>query len=148
MQELRVQIVTPDGTVYDAAAREVVLPTLVGQIAILPNHVPLISRLQAGEIIIKKDGGDVHVAVSTGLIEVRPGSVVYIVADTAERAEHIDEARASAAHERAQTLLREAESLDDVAFAAVQAKIEKEFARVSVARRRSSSLHITTPKNE
>jgi F-type H+-transporting ATPase subunit epsilon len=148
MSGITVKIVTPDGTIYDAPADEVVLPTVLGQIAILPNHVPMIARLKAGEMIIKKGGEEYPMAVSTGLLEVAANSMVYIVADTAERAQDIDEARATAAHERAQTFLREAQSTDDAVFAALQAKIEKELARMSVIRRRPAGIHIQKPTHD
>lgn len=135
MNTFALKIVTPEGVVYEDDVLEVLLPSTSGQIGILPGHIPLISRLQAGEIVVKKTGGDTSLAASSGFVEVRPGNQVYVVVDTAERAEHIDATRAQAAYERAQELLKQAQSVEDVQFALVQAKIEKELARLGVAKK-------------
>jgi F-type H+-transporting ATPase subunit epsilon len=135
MNSLKLKIVTPDGVVYEDEVEEVVLPTVSGQIGVLPNHIPLISRLKSGEIEIRKNGTAIGIAVSTGFLEIRPNNEVYIVADTAERSEHIDLARAEAAHKRAQELLTQQQNMEDVQFVALQIKIEKELARLGVARK-------------
>ncbi len=132
---LTLKIVTPDGIVYEDSVDEVVLPTVSGQIAILSNHIPMISRLKAGEITVKKGDVDHGIAVSTGFLEMRPNNELYIVADTAERAEHIDIERAEKAHARAQELLLQQHNLEDVEFVRVQAEVEKSLARLGVARR-------------
>ena len=132
---MQLKIVTPDGVVYEDSVDEVVLPTTTGQIGVLPNHTAMVSRLTAGEIEVKKKGESVGIAVSTGFLEIRPGNEIYIVADTAERAEHIDLERAEAAHRRAEELLRQEHNIEDIEFAKVQAQIEKEFARLGVAKK-------------
>lgn len=135
MSQLFLKIVTPDGIVYEDSVDEVVLPTTTGQIAVLPHHIPLISRLSAGEVTVKKDGVDHGIAVSTGFLEMRANNELYIVADTAERAEHIDFERAQKAHMRAQELLAQQHNIEDVEFARIQAEIERSLARMGVARR-------------
>ena len=84
-------------------------------------------------------------AVSGGFIEVS-NNVVVILADTAERVEEIDEARAEAARQRATKLLSEVRSRDDVTYAALVGKMEKELARLRVARKRKtgSTPHLET----
>lgn len=129
------EIVTPEQKVYSDQVDEVVLPTPQGEVGILPHHIPLVSLLQPGEIRIKKDGVVSFLAVSGGFIQVHPAKVIAL-ADTAERAEDIDETRAEEARKRAAALLDEKRD-DAVEFAALSAKIEKELARVRVAKRRS-----------
>lgn len=135
MSQLLLKIVTPDGIVYEDSVNEVVLPTVTGQIAVLPHHIPMISRLKAGEITIKKEGVDHGIAVSTGFLEMRPNNELYIVADAAERAEDIDVERAERAHARAQELLAQQNNIEDVEFARVQAEIERALSRMGVARK-------------
>ncbi len=133
MPRIHFKIVTPDGIVYDDAVEQVTLPTTTGQITVLPNHIPLVSLLAPGALVVTKDGYQVAMAVSRGMIEVQPGSVVSVMADTAERAEAIDVARAEVAKKRAEELLLQQEHIADVDFARIQASIEKELARLHVA---------------
>jgi len=132
--KLNFEITTPERVVYSDEVDEVVLPTPQGEVGILPHHIPLVSILSPGEIRIKKGGEVTHMATSGGFIEVQPKKVV-ILADTAERAEEIDEVRAEEARKRAQALLKEKRA-DATDFAAVAAKLEKELARLKVAKRR------------
>ena len=131
---IKFKIVTPDGIIHDDVVDQVSIPTTMGQITVLPNHIPLISVLTAGELIIKKGEEVTNLAVSSGVIEVRPGSELYIVADTAERAEQIDIARAEAARQRAEELMKQ-QQIADVDYARIQAKLEKELARVRVGKK-------------
>ena len=134
-KNINFEIVTPERTLLKEEIRQVTLPTLEGQITVLPDHIPLIAVLVPGEIVVKKeDGEEVSMAVSGGFVEVLVNKVV-VLADTAERAEEIDEARAEEAKKRAEKLLEE-KKLDKREFAALAAKIEKELARLKVARKR------------
>lgn len=133
---IKFKIVTPDGITYqDDAVDQVTLPTTMGEITVLPNHIPLVALLQAGELRVKKAGVEIPMAVSHGVIEVRPKSEVVILADTAERAEHIDIERAEAAKRRAEEALKQIERVADVDYAKLQAVIERELARVRVGRK-------------
>ena len=129
------KIVTPDGTTYENEIVQVSVSTQTGEITILPQHIPLISVLKAGEIRILKEKEEFILAVSTGVLEVRPNSQIYVLADTAERAEHIDLERAEAARVRAQELMAQKQSLEDVEFAHLQAKMEKELARLRIGKK-------------
>ncbi|MBI5037838.1 MAG: F0F1 ATP synthase subunit epsilon [Candidatus Kerfeldbacteria bacterium] len=133
---LQFEIITPDGTVFSEAVDEVVIPTPDGEIGILPHHVPLVSLLQAGEVRIRIGDEITFLAVSSGLLQVHPDKVVAL-ADTAERAEQIDEQRAEEARTRAAELMAD-KRVDSEEFAALSAKIEKELARLRVAKRRTT----------
>ena len=132
--KLNFQITTPEKVVYSDEIDEVVLPTPQGEIGILPNHIPLVSLLNPGELRIKKGNEVIYMAVSGGFIEVRPDKVV-VLADTAEQAEEIDEQKAEEARKAAEGLITEKRA-DAAEFARLSAKIEKELARLKVARRR------------
>lgn len=132
---LTLKIVTPDGVTYDSAADSVSLPTAAGEITVLPHHIPLVTVLKAGEVRIKTPAQEFALSVSSGVVEIRPGSVVYVLAETAERAENIDLARAEAARARAAELMASQERLDDEDFARLTASLEKELVRLRVGRK-------------
>jgi F-type H+-transporting ATPase subunit epsilon len=134
--KLQFEIITPDGTVFSEAVDEVVIPTPDGEIGVLPHHVPLVSLLQAGEVRIRMGDQVTYLAVSSGLLQVHPDKVVAL-ADSAERAEQIDEQRAEEARARAAQLMQD-KRVDSEEFAALSAKIEKELARLRVAKRRTT----------
>lgn len=135
MFTLPFKILTPAGVVYESDIDKVTIPTELGQITVLPHHIPLIAVLKAGELIVHKEGRVYGMAVSGGVVEVRPTGEVYILADTAERAEDIDVTRAEAARKRAEELLQQQQNVADIDFARIQAAIEKELARLDVARK-------------
>ena len=130
------EIITPEKEVLKTEISQLTVPTAEGQITILPHHIPLVATLLPGEIIAKKNGEEVLMAISGGFLEVLKNKVV-ILADTAERAEEIDEKRAEEARKKAQEL-KDKRRFDRVEFATLQAKIEKELARLRVARRHRS----------
>lgn len=130
-------LITPEREVFSGDALSVTLPTASGEIQILQGHAPLVSLLRAGEVRVAHDGKETTLAVSGGYIEVRPDSNVIVLAETAERAEEIDMGRAEAARERAAALLSE-KVRDEVEYANVIGLVEKEMARVRVARKHRS----------
>ncbi|MFC1934842.1 F0F1 ATP synthase subunit epsilon [Chloroflexota bacterium] len=106
MSPIKLEIVTAEQSVYSEDVNMVTAPGIEGQLGILSHHTPLMTILQAGELRIKKGEEEISMAVSGGFLEVRPDRVV-ILADTAERAENIDLARAEEAKKRAGRRLTE-----------------------------------------
>ncbi|MFA6285345.1 MAG: F0F1 ATP synthase subunit epsilon [Parcubacteria group bacterium] len=133
-EKIKFKIVTPEKTVFEEEIDQVTLPTQEGEITVLPNHIPLISVLSPGELVIKKDNEEIDMAVSGGMIEVRNNEIV-ILADTAERAEEIDLKRAEEARARAEKLKDEKIRIDETEFAIAAAIFEKNLARIKVARK-------------
>jgi len=127
------KIITPERVIFEDQVDQVSLPTPDGEITVLPDHIPLVSVLQPGELRCKKGNTEYSLAVSGGFCEVRPDNSLVVLADTAERAEEIDLARAEEAKARAEKLMTEARHHEDVDYAALAAKLEKEFSRVRVA---------------
>ncbi len=103
---LKIDIVTAERIVYSAEVDEVIAPGVQGQLGILPRHAPLMTTLQAGELLVKKGGQEDILAISGGFLEVRPDHII-ILADQAERAEEIDAARAEEARKRAEERLKQ-----------------------------------------
>lgn len=135
MKQLKLKIVTPEKVVLSDEVSQVTLDTTMGQITVLPNHIPLVSQLVPGEIVVKKNAKQEEwMAISGGFVEVLPGQIV-ILADTAEYADDIDETRAEEARKKAIKILEE-KLVDEADYALVAAKLQKELARLKVVRRR------------
>jgi len=134
MSSMRLDIVTAERVVYAEDVDVVVAPGVEGQLGILPHHAPLMTTLKAGELRIKKGGEEVSMAISGGFLEVRPDGVV-VLADTAERAEEIDIARAEEAKRRAQEHLTEKQA-PGVDEARTEASLRRALIRIKVAEKR------------
>lgn len=133
MKKLRLSIVTPERNIYEDEVDSVTVMTQMGEITVLPGHVPLVANMQAGELRTKKDGVEQLMVASTGLLQVRSGYEVVILADTAERAEELELEKIEQAREAARKMLLEKRHGDDVAFADAAAALERELARYRVA---------------
>jgi F-type H+-transporting ATPase subunit epsilon len=129
---LKLEIVTPDGTIYSEDVEMVTLPGVEGQMGIYPRHVPLMSQMVPGEIIVRKDGQDYFLAVGEGLIEVT-GNHVALLTDMAIASEHIDEAKVEEARRRAEARLQE--KLSDEEVASTNASLARSLAQLHVKRR-------------
>lgn len=130
MAKLRVELVTAEGRLVSQEADFVRAPGKAGELGILPRHIPLMTQLRPGEIMLRNDGHEEYLFVAGGFLEVLPDRVV-ILADAAERAEEIDEARAQEAMRRAQQILEQRPPDVDVAEAA--AALERALYRLRVA---------------
>ena len=130
---LKLQIVTPEATVYSEDVEMVTLPGVTGQIGILPHHVRLMTQMVPGEMTVRKDGHADFLAVGGGLVVVTSDHV-SILTDMAIAIENIDEAKAEEARERAAARLREKLSAEEVA--SVNASLARSLAQLHVKRRR------------
>jgi len=131
---LKLEVVTPDATVYSEEVQMVTLPALDGQIGILPHHVPVLTQVIPGEIIVRKDGRETFLAIGEGLVLIT-GDRVAIVTDMAVTAERIDEAQAEQARQRAAARLHD--KLSDEEVASVNASLAQSLAQLKVKRRRT-----------
>jgi F-type H+-transporting ATPase subunit epsilon len=134
MAKLNFTIATPERVVLEEEIDQVTIPTVAGEITVLPNHVPLVGIVKAGVLAIKQDDNNEVLAVAGGFFEVSDNQV-KILADTAERAEELDLAKVEEAHERASAALAAARNQSDVDYTALAAALERELARVKVARK-------------
>jgi F-type H+-transporting ATPase subunit epsilon len=130
---LRLEIVTPEGPAYSEDVEMVTLPGVSGQFGVYPGHVPLMTQMEPGEIIVRKDGRDTFFATGAGLIEV-VATRVSILTDLAVQADKIDEAKVEEARRRAEARL--GEKLSDEEHAAVNASLTRSLAQLRVKRRR------------
>jgi len=133
MATTRLDVVTAEREVFSDEVDEVVAPGVEGQLGILPHHAPLMTTLLPGELLIKKGGEEFYLAISGGFIEARPDRII-VLADTAERVEEIDIARAEEAKRRAEQRL--AEGVPGVDTARAEAALRRSLIRLRVAGRR------------
>ncbi len=133
MATTRLDVVTAEREVFSDDVDEVVAPGVEGQLGILPHHAPLMTTLLPGELLIKKGGEEFYLAISGGFIEARPDRII-VLADTAERVEEIDIARAEEAKRRAEERL--AEGIPGVDTARAEAALRRSLIRLRVAGRR------------
>jgi len=130
MSTLKLEVVTVEGLVYSGDVSVVVAPGTEGQLGILPRHAPLMTGLEAGQLMFRKDGQENYLAISGGFLEVLPDKVV-VLADSAERAEDIDIARAEVARKRAEERLTSRGQGIDLMRA--EASLRRSLARLKVA---------------
>jgi len=135
MTNLKLKIATPEKVIYENEILQVSIPTMDGEITVLPNHIPLVSVLKAGELKIKDNSGELVMAVAGGFLEVRGNNELVILADNAERAELIDLDRAEEAKKRAEEEMNKAKAGEDVDFARLQAVIDREMNRIKVGKK-------------
>lgn len=130
---LHLALITPDRVVFEDEVDAVSLPTPQGEITVLPHHIPLLSILAPGSVLVRRKGEESLFAVSRGVIEV-DGASVRVLADTADRAAELEEEVIRQAKEKAENLLQEKRA-DAEEFAEVSAILERELARLKVVRR-------------
>ena len=150
MEKLELKIITPDRIVYDGTGiSSVTIPTKEGEITILPGHIPLIAPIKTGEVRMVKparpddptsgrsggDGVTLGLAVSGGILEVRDGNTIVILAERGELAHDIDVARAEDAYERANLAMKADQNIADVDYARFEALMEKELNRINVGKK-------------
>ena len=132
---IKLKVVTPDKVVIDELVDNISIPTTTGVITVLNKHIPLISTIRSGEMLVRRGGSGISYAVFNGVINVRPHikglTEVVVLLERSEVSEEIDEARAQQALKRAKELLEE--ESDEVEFGRLEGMIEKELNRVRIA---------------
>jgi len=136
MNKIHFKIVTPERTVYENEVDQATLPVTDGEVTILPNHRSYIASLKAGEIMLKAGKEEINMAISGGFLEFDKNTLV-VLADTAEHAEEIDIARAEEARKKAEEIKKE-KFVDEAEASRIAAAVEKEFARIKVAKKHRS----------
>jgi F-type H+-transporting ATPase subunit epsilon len=132
---LKCDIITQERLVFSEDVDMVMARGIDGEMAILPNHAPLITALEFGEVRVRRMGADEGFAVGGGVLQVAHNRVI-ILADSAERSDEIDVARAEEARRRAETMVAEGAPADPAALAALEAAIKRAQIRTKVGRRR------------
>jgi F-type H+-transporting ATPase subunit epsilon len=135
--KIQFEIVSPAGVSTAEQVDQVVIPTTTGEIGVLPQHEPLMTMLEPGELAVINDGKTVYAAVGEGFAQITPGRL-SILTDMVTRESEIDEDAVAKAIERAQTALANAANMSDEEAAGLEAGLKRNLAMLGVKRRRRS----------
>ncbi len=135
MKILKFKVITPERVVVEKEVDQVTIPTAAGEVTILPDHIPFLSVVRSGAIMIRQKKEVIYLATSGGFLEFHDNELT-ILADTAERADEIDLERAEEARRRAEEMKQDLRMREDEEqFASVVSNIEKQLARIRVAKK-------------
>lgn len=134
-QTMHIQVVTPEKVLLDDEADEVIIPTTSGEITLLPHHIPLVSQIAPGIMIIKKHGREEDMVIQGGFIQVTD-SIVRILADYAVAGKDISVTQAEEAKKRAEKAMREKTSEKEVLMA--ETELQRAILELKAATRKRS----------
>lgn len=130
-QKITFKILTPQQTVYDSVVDEISIPTKDGRIAVLARHVGMVSLVGSGEVIVSKNGEEIVLHVHKGILEVKPGSLATILADSADHVNELDEEKINIARKRAEKALEDKKNLDEIQFARFEDQLVREISKLN-----------------
>lgn len=130
---LNLKIVTPKGVIWSGEVNSVTLPGIEGELGVLPGHIPLATRISAGELSVQQGTKNFFLAVGDGFVEVFENNV-SVLTDMAIQADGIDEAQAILAQQQAEARLKQ--QLSDEEVAAAQAALAQSAALLRVKKTR------------
>jgi F-type H+-transporting ATPase subunit epsilon len=111
---LKLEIVTPEAKIFSDYVEMVTLAGVEGEMGILPGHAPLMTQLAAGELVVRKEGRNIFLAVGDGFVQIT-GERVAVLTDMAIKADDIDEAKAVEAQKKAEARLAQKLSAEETA---------------------------------
>jgi F-type H+-transporting ATPase subunit epsilon len=136
-KQLKLKIVTPERLILEEMVEQVSLPTTLGEITVLPEHIPLITGLSSGDVVAFVNGEQVPMAVVGGFVEVKKNengvTEVAVLADFAEPISELTDAAIEKAKARAEELKKKMENKEVVDFEHFEAELERSLTRVKVA---------------
>mgnify|MGYP001562060004 CR=1 FL=1 len=136
-KQLKLKIVTPERLILEEMVDQVSLPTTLGEITVLPDHIPLITGLASGDVVAVTNGEYVPMAVVGGFLEVKTNeqgvTEVAVLADFAEHMTELSDEKIEQAKARAEELRKQAENKEVVDFEHFEAELERSLTRVKIA---------------
>jgi F-type H+-transporting ATPase subunit epsilon len=136
-KQLKLKIVTPERLVLEEMVDQVSLPTTLGEITILANHIPMITGLTSGDVVAFVNGEYAPIAVAGGFVEVKQNekgdTEVAILADFAEHIAEISDDKIEKAKARALELKKQMENKEIVDFEHFEAELERSLTRIKIA---------------
>ena len=132
---LTLEIVTPEAKVYSDTIDSVVIPTVEGEIGILPGHIPLITQMESGELRVTKGAVTQWLVVGNGFAQI-DGDTVRVLAENAITEEKIDEHAVEDAMKRAEQELKVAKDIDPQQYEQLQSLVRYSGVQLAVKRRR------------
>ena len=131
---LHLQIITPEKKVFDDEVDQITLPTTTGQITVLPNHVALVTSIEAGEMVYKKHQKETTLASGFGFAQISPTEVKVLV-DLAAPEEEIEEKKIEEARKQAEEALKQKHTLSEEEYATAAANLQKALVQLKIKRR-------------
>ena len=132
---LTLEIVTPEAKVYSDTIDSVVIPTVEGEIGVLPGHIPLLTQVEDGELRVTKGATTELLVVSGGFAQI-DGDRVRVLAENAINESKIDEHAVEAALKRAEEQLREAKDMDPAQYEHLQSMVRYSGVQLAVKRKK------------
>lgn len=136
-KKLKLKIVTPERLILEEMVEQVSLPTTLGEITVLPDHVPLITGLTSGDVVAVIAGEHVPMAVVGGFLEVKNNengiTEVAVLADFAEHVGELSDEKIEQAKKKAEELKKQIENKEVVDFEHFEAELERSLTRVKIA---------------
>ena len=135
---MHLDVVSAEESLFSGVVEELLAPGTMGDLGIMPRHSQLITTLKAGELRYKTSDGEASIFVAGGVMEVQP-SVVTILADTAVRADDLDEQAANDAIKRAEDAL-DGKDPEDMDYEAIKAELDAAKAQIEMIHRIGKTL--------
>jgi F-type H+-transporting ATPase subunit epsilon len=135
--KLHLEIITPTKVVLSEEVDQLTIPTVNGEISILPNHVDLLTKVSTGEMLIKRNNKNDYFAIMGGFLEISQNKVT-VLSDYASLAQDIEIAKVEEAKERAQKAMKERKTEED--FRVANAELAKSLLQLKVARKHKTRV--------
>lgn len=136
-KQIKLKIVTPERLILEEMVDQVSLPTTLGEITVLPDHIPLVTGLTSGDVVAVVSGEHIPMAVVGGFVEVKTGekgiTEVAVLADFAEHISELSDAAIEKAKARAEELKKLMAGKEHVDFEHFEAELERSLTRVKIA---------------
>lgn len=136
-KQIKLKVLTPERLILEEFVDEVIIPTTEGEIAVLPNHIPIIAGLKSGDVVGVVNGEHIPMAVVGGFVEVKNGAdgmtEVAILADFAEHVSELTEDAVEKAKARAVELKKLAENNEILDFEHFESELERSVTRIKIA---------------
>ena len=135
--KLTLKIITQEKPLLETEADSVTLPTSEGEITVLPEHVPLFTKLKTGELVFRNQDQENIVVITDGFVDVSPNNIVTVMVDSAIRSTDIDLLKAEEAKKKAEALM--SEKLDQRDFMLAEAQLRRAMMEIQTYRKRKST---------
>lgn len=145
MNKLRLKVVTPEKLMYEGEVDAVVLPSMEGQITIMPNHIPLITGVKPGELKLVHGKEEEFFSITKGVIET-DGDTVTLLTDACERVEELDEQRALDAMKKAKEIMSK-DYKDKVGYTEAISELERAVSRIKIIKKRRGGARTSIDQN-
>lgn len=132
---MHIQVVTPEKVLLDEEADEIIIPTTSGEITVLPHHIPLVSQIAPGIMVIKRHGHEDDLVIQGGFVQITD-TIVRVLADYAVAGKDVSVAQAEEAKKRAEKAMREKTSEKEVLMA--ETELQRAILELKAASRKRS----------